>query len=169
LEFLILTASRSGEVRHAIWDEIDFAQRLWVIPASRTKTGRKHQVPLSDRAVEILRTLPTETGNDRVFISSVVGKGLGDRALLNVLQDDLGRDDVVVHGFRASFKTWCEEAQHVEQHVVEAALAHIKGDRVEAAYSRGDMLVKRAKLMTDWAEYCASKPAELIPLRAAAK
>ena len=109
LEFLILTASRSGEVREATLDEIDLTQRLWVIPASRTKTGREHRVPLSDRAVEILRSLPTETGNDHVFLSSVGGKGLGDRALLNVLQQDLGRNDVVVHGFRATFKTWCDE------------------------------------------------------------
>jgi integrase len=165
LEFLTLTAARTGEVIGAQWSEIDLDKRLWVVPASRMKSPREHRVPLSAAVIDLLRHLPHERKNSYVFIGAKAGQGLSNMAMLQVMRDL--RPGSTVHGLRASFKTWADETQHVENAVVEAALAHISGDKVEMAYRRGDMLTKRAKLMAEWAQFCASKPAKSISLPAA--
>ena len=162
LEFCILTATRTGEVRGATWDEINLDERTWTIPASRMKAEREHRVPLSDRAVEILRALPCEDGNDHLFIGAEAGRGIGERALLTTLQRC--RKDVTTHGFRSSFSSWAREATHTPRDVVEMALAHAIKDKTEAAYFRGDLYAKRTKLMADWATYCTSRPAEICEL-----
>jgi integrase len=158
LEFTILTAARTGETIGATWSEIDFDAKTWVIPATRMKAARKHSVPLSAPVVELLTGLHREADNPFLFIGARAGASLSNMAMLVLVRGM--RSGLTVHGFRAAFKTWCDETQHVENAVVEAALAHLSGDKVERAYKRGDnMLTKRAKLMADWADYCASKPA----------
>jgi len=167
LEFTVLTAARTGETIGATWDEIDIDAKVWTIPAERMKSHRPHRVPLSAPVVDLLTALPRE--DDYVFIGGREGQGLSNMAMLQLLRDL--RPGTTVHGFRASFKTWCDESQHVENNVVEAALAHITGDRVEAAYRRGDMLAKRAKLMSDWAAYMTTpkgKTGKVLALLAAA-
>jgi integrase len=176
LEFTILTGARTGMTILAHRNEIDFNAKVWTVPAAHMKTGHKLRIPLSTRAMEILQNLPTEDGGF-VFIGGSKGGGLGETAMrtclkgLHAARKSNGLDPwidpksgrlAVIHGFRATFKTWCEESQHVETAVVEAALAHKKGDRVEAAYSRGDLFTKRTKLMQDWSDSCASKPADVI-------
>jgi integrase len=162
LEFTILTAARTGETIGATWDEIDLDKATWTIPAERMKANRPHRVPLSLQAVRLLKALPRERGNDCVFIGGKAGQGLSNMAMLELLKDLAS--GYTVHGFRATFKTWCDESQHVENAVVEAALAHVSGDKVEAAYRRGDMITKRAKLMGAWADYCDSRPADVPSL-----
>ncbi len=152
LEFAILTAVRSGEVIGAQWSEIDLANALWIIPAERTKADREHRVPLSDRAVEILQSLPREKGNDFVFIGPRK-KGLSNMALGMTLRR-MNRADITVHGFRSTFRDWAAEQTSYANEVAEMALAHTVGDKVEAAYRRGDMLERRVRIMTDWARYC---------------
>ena len=173
LEFLILTASRTNEVIGAAWDEIDLKSKTWMIPASRMKAKRDHRVALSDAACQMLAGLDRERGNAHVFIGAKPGKGLSNMSMLELLRgmhkarpwlDPKLGQPAVVHGFRASFKTWSMEATHHPEAVIEAALAHIKGDKTEAAYIRGDMLVKRFAAMQDWAAYCSSKPADVIQL-----
>jgi integrase len=168
LEFIILTAARSGEVTGARWDEIDPDGKVWTIPAGRMKGGREHRVALSARAVELLNALPTEDGNDFVFIGPRAGSGLSHMAMRGVLER-MGRADVTTHGFRSSFRDWCAERTNCANHVVEMALAHAVGDKVEAAYRRGDLLAKRRQLAEAWAQYCASPPAAgaVVPLRKA--
>lgn len=168
LEFTILTAARTGEVIGATWDEIDLTAKVWTVPAGRIKGGREHRVPLSDRAVAILKSLPCEDRNKFVFIGPRTG-GLSNMAMASVL-DRMGCGDVTVHGFRSTFRDWAAESTGYPNHVVEMALAHVIGDKVEAAYRRGDLFDKRRKLMGDWAKFCATKPviaADVIPLRKA--
>lgn len=159
LEFLVLTASRSGEVLGAKREEIDPANATWTIPASRMKAKRKHRVPLSRTAVDLLRELPVENGNPFVFIGPNRGRGLGHMALMRVLER-MGRDGVTVHGFRSAFSDWAHEQTAHANHTIELSLAHNVGSEVERAYRRGPMLAKRVRLMADWAKYCASSPAE---------
>jgi integrase len=171
LEFLILTAARTGDVIGARWNEIDLDEKLWVIPAMRMKAGREHRVPLSDRAIEIIKKLPREKDNPFVFIGSRTGKPLGDGALR--IETNALRPGVVPHGFRSTFKDWAAETTNIPNIVSEAALAHAIGDKTEAAYRRGDMLDKRRHLMKSWAAYCSERPGEkgkLLPFdRAAAR
>jgi integrase len=131
LEFLILTAARTGEVRLARWSEIDLDKRLWEIPKTRMKAGREHRVPLADRAIEIIKELPRENGNPFVFIGTQSGKALGGDALL--LETKALRPGVVPHGFRSSFKDWAAEMTNVPNIVSEAALAHAIENKTEAA------------------------------------
>jgi integrase len=158
LEFTILTASRTNEVIGARWPEIDFSTKTWSVPASRMKAGREHKVPLSARAIELLTELPRE-GNPvgYVFLGARANEPLSNMAMLETLRR-MGRDDLTVHGFRATFKTWASECTNFPREVVEAALAHILGDKVEAAYQRGDLFQKRAALMQTWAKYCRRPP-----------
>jgi integrase len=170
LEFTILTAARTGEVIGATWDEIDLTAKVWTVPAGRIKGGREHRVPLSDRAVAILKSLPCEDRNKFVFIGPRTG-GLSNMAMASVL-DRMGCGDVTVHGFRSTFRDWAAESTGYPNHVVEMALAHVIGDKVEAAYRRGDLFDKRRKLMGDWAKFCATKltiAADIIPLRKAVR
>lgn len=172
LEFLILTAARTGAVIGATWDEIDLKERVWTVPHDRagTKIGgnQPRRVPLSDRAIELLRALPREEGNRHVFIGASAGMPLSSMAML-VLMKRMGRE-ITVHGFRSTFKDWVSERTGYANHVSEAALWHIVADKVEAAYRRGDLFIKRRSLMADWAKYCSSTPGkagEVVPLRRA--
>ena len=151
LEFLILTAARTGEVIGATWNEIDLKSRVWVIPGNRMKGGREHRVPLSDRAVEIVRIMQSRRENDFVF-AGMRGGGLSNMSLLAMLRT-MGRS-VTAHGFRSSFRDWAAEQTNFPREVAEQALAHVLGDKVEAAYRRGDLFEKRRRLMAAWAEFC---------------
>jgi integrase len=167
LEFVILCATRSGEVLGARWAEIDLQSRMWLIPAARTKGGREHRVPLSDRALEIVEGLPRE--GEFVF-ERQAGAPLSRDALQRVLKR-MGRDNFTVHGFRSSFRDWGGETTAYPHELLEMALAHSVGDRVSQAYRRGDLLEKRRRLMQDWASYCCAPPqsdrAKVQPIRAA--
>lgn len=153
LEFAILTAARTNEVVKARWQEVDLDARMWVIPAGRMKAGREHRVPLSDRAIEILVSLPREKGSDFVFIGDKHGKPISNMAMLMMLRR-MKRDDLTVHGFRSTFRDWAAEQTMYPNEMVEMALAHAVSDKTEAAYRRGDMLEKRRCLMHDWSVFC---------------
>lgn len=157
LEFTILCASRTGEVIGAQWDEIDIAAKLWTVPAGRIKGGKEHRVPLSEAALAILKGLPTEKNNPYVFIGPRAQRGLSNMAMSSVLLR-MERKSITVHGFRSTFRDWAAERTNYPNHIVEMALAHVVGDKVEAAYRRGDLFEKRRKLMADWAKYCDAKP-----------
>ena len=167
LEFTILTAARTGEVIGATWDEIDLKAKVWTVPAGRIKDGREHRVPLSDRGSKLLEALPTERDNPFVFIGARE-RGLSNMAMAAVLKR-MKRDAITVHGFRSTFRDWAAERTAYPNHVVEMALAHVVGDKVEAAYRRGDLFDKRRKLMADWAKYATTKPVEasgdVVPIR----
>ena len=152
LEFAILTAARSGEVRWAKWSEIDLDARIWVIPGERMKAGKEHRVPLANEVINLLKALPREDGVDHVFLAPKGGQ-LSDMALTSVLRR-MGRNGLTQHGFRSTFRDWAGETTTYPREVCEHALAHRLADGVEAAYQRGDLLAKRAGLMSDWAKYC---------------
>ncbi len=150
MEFLILTAARSGEVRGAVWSEIDLQAAIWTIPASRMKAKREHRVPLSPRAVEILNAArEMSDGSDLVFAGARKGRPLSDMTL-SKLTKELGFD-VDVHGFRTSFRMWAQEQTDAPREVAEAALAHTIRNQAEAAYARSDLFEKRRGLMAAWA------------------
>jgi integrase len=155
LEFIALTAARSGEATGATWDEIDLANSVWIVPASRMKAGKEHRVPLSDAAVKLLKSLPRNDG--KLF------PGLDRRVVWKLVNRLEGGS---VHGLRASFKTWAGERTSFAREVVELSLAHVVGNAVERAYSRTDLFDKRRKLMTAWAEFCAkpSQGGDVIPI-----
>lgn len=158
LEFTILTAVRTGETIGAKEGEIDFANKVWVIPGERMKSGREHRVPLSDRALEIIKTTPREADSEYIFPGARKGKPLSNMAMLELLR---GIDaSLTVHGFRSTFRDWAAERTNFPREIAEAALAHVLKDKTEAAYQRGDLLEKRRRLMTAWAKYCAEKPVE---------
>jgi len=151
LEFLILTAARSGEVRGATWDEIDLDAGVWTIPAERIKGGREHRVPLSDDAVALLKSLPVFEGSPYVF-PAARGGPLSDAALSALL--NRMNVEAVPHGFRSTFRDWASERTSYPHEVVEMSLAHVIPDKVERAYRRGDLFRKRQRLMADWMKYC---------------
>ncbi len=153
LEFVILTAARSGEVRGATWAEIDLDAGIWTVPADRMKAGKEHRVPLSGAALALLRALPKFAGVDLVFPSPRSGS-LSDMTLTSVLRR-MGLD-AVPHGFRSTFRDWCAEQTNFPREVAEMSLAHTIGDKVEAAYRRGDLFEKRRRLMEEWAGFCAA-------------
>lgn len=174
VEFGLLVAARSQEVRGARWGEINLDEKLWVIPAERMKMKKEHTVPLSDDAVAMLKALPRFLGNDLVF-PAARGGALSDMTLTAVLKrmhelereagrkgyvdptdlDDEGQPRrITMHGFRSAFRDWCAERTGYAREVAEMALAHGIEDKVEAAYRRGDLLEKRRMLMQDWATYC---------------
>jgi integrase len=152
LEFTILCASRSGEVRGATWAEIDLANAVWTIPADRMKAGKEHRVPLSDAALQVLNNLPRFKDNPLVFPAPRGGE-MSDMTMTAVMR----RMEVnaVPHGFRSTFRDWAGERTNYSREVAEQALAHAIGNQVEAAYRRGDALEKRRQMMKDWAEFCA--------------
>ncbi len=152
LEFLILTAARSGEVRAARWSELDIASALWIVPAERMKAGREHRVPLSKAATKLLRSLPKGQGADLVFPG--MRGSLSDMSLSAVLRRM--KVDATVHGFRSTFRDWVSEHTNHPSEVAEMALAHAVGDKVEAAYRRGNLFEKRVALMADWATFLAA-------------
>jgi len=151
LEFAILTACRSGEVRGATWDEIDLEAGEWDIPDDRMKAAKAHRVPLSDAALSLLNALPRISGNKLVFAAPRGGQ-LSDMTLTAVLRRMAV--DVVPHGFRSSFREWAGEATAYPREVIEHALAHQLADKAEAAYQRGSLFPKRVSLMQDWADFC---------------
>ena len=162
LEFAIQCAARSGEVRGAKWGEVDLAGKVWTIPGERMKAGKEHRVPLSDAAVALLEATPRVKGSDYIF-PAPRGGALSDMALTAVLKR-MERADLTVHGFRSTFRDWAGETTAYPREVIEHALAHQLKDKAEAAYQRGDLLAKRARLMADWAMYCAkvAKPGENV-------
>lgn len=156
LEFVILTAGRSGEVREAVWDEFDLDAALWTIPNMRMKAGRIHRVPLVPRAVEILQYMARIRVSDYVFPGQRPGRPLSLMAF-EMQMRRLEADAFTVHGFRSAFRDWAGDQTSFPREVAEAALAHTVGDATERAYRRSDALAKRRSLMEDWAVYCDSK------------
>lgn len=154
LEFAILAAARSGEVRGATWAELDLDARTWTIPAGRMKAGKEHAIPLSDAALNILESLPRMGGTDLVF-PGTKGQPLSDMTMAAVLKR-MGRGDLTVHGFRSTFRDWAGEISNHPREVIEHALAHQLKDAAEAAYARGTLYEKRRRLMADWARYCGT-------------
>lgn len=154
LELLVLCASRAGEVLGARWDEIDIAERLWIIPASRMKSRREHRIPLCDRAIAILEEMKLCQRNDFVFPGER-RENLGESPMRELLKR-LGYK-ATIHGMRSAFRDWAGEQTNFAREVCEAALAHVSGDATERAYARTDMLAKRRKLMEGWAAFL-SKP-----------
>lgn len=157
LEFAILTAARSGEVRGAVWSEIDFDAALWTIPATRMKAGKQHRVPLSYAAVALLRDMEARRLNDLVFPGVRDRKPLSDMTLAKSLKA-AGAGDFTVHGMRSAFRDWATEVAHAPREIAEAALAHAVGDAVERSYARSDALERRRALMVEWAAFCGSTP-----------
>jgi integrase len=166
LQFLVLTAARTGEVVGARWSEVDLAHKTWTIPADRMKGNREHRVPLPTAAVELLRSLPREQGNPFVFIGGRHGRPIGDQAMIGVLKAI--RQNITVHGFRSSFRDWAATRTAFPHDVCEAALAHHSAkSAVVQAYQRSDLLERRVALMSDWAGFCACpvQGAGVIPLQ----
>ena len=154
MEFMILTAARTGEVRGARWQEIDLTTKVWTIPADRMKAGKEHRVPLCDRALQILNSMKSNRNPDEfVFPGWKAGTGLSDGAMLALLRKmDVG--PYTPHGFRSTFRDWAaEEAHQFSNETVELALAHTIKNKAEAAYRRGDQLERRRELMAAWSEY----------------
>jgi integrase len=150
LEFTIMTAARTGEVTGARWSEIDLAAKVWTIPGDRMKSGREHRVPLSEQAIAALKAIrPKKAADDDLVFPGVQGRPLSDRALAMVHRR-MGYD-ITTHGFRSTFRDWAAEYTNYPNHVVEMALAHAIGDKVEAAYRRGDLFEQRRRLMDAWA------------------
>jgi integrase len=170
-EFAILTAARTSEALGARWDEIDSATKVWTVPAARMKARREHRVPLSTPALLILdqaRRFRTD-GSPYVFPGARGGKPLSNMAMLMLLRrmnkageapkrwvDKRTGEQITAHGFRSAFRDWAGEATSFPSDVAEAALAHVRSDKVEAAYARGDLIKKRADLMEAWGAFCAS-------------
>jgi integrase len=151
LEFLTLTAARSGEVRGAHWSEVDLAQKVWVVPAERMKAKREHRIPLSAHAIALLKSLPTKKTGGLVFPGSKPTSKLSDMALTAVMRRM--EVDAVPHGLRSSFRDWVGEETAYPREVAEMALAHTVGNAVEAAYRRGDLFDKRRLMMEDWCHF----------------
>ena len=165
LEFLILTAARTNEVILAQWSEIDLNRKVWVVPAEHMKAKRKHRVPLSAASMATLKAVKG-LDNTYVFPGHKRNSHLSNAAMLQVLKR-LDRADISVHGFRSTFRDWCAESTNYPAYVAEMALAHALQDKTEAAYRRGDLFEKRARLMADWARFCnkPTVPAAVISIR----
>ena len=157
-EFLVLTAARWGEVRGAEWTEIDIAGRVWTIPATRMKAKRAHRIPLSGRATEIVDAARTlRAGSSPLVFPAADGARLPEKTLRRLLQQQ--GIAAVPHGFRSTFRDWAAEKTNHPREVVEAALAHVVHNQVEAAYARSDLFERRRRLMDDWsAAVCLSEP-----------
>jgi integrase len=169
LEFAILTGGRTAETRDMPWSEVNLDTAVWTIPAERMKGGRKHEVPLSTRAVEILREMREHPVYDGgyVFPGQRRGRPLSNAMMLQYLKRKMN-EKVTVHGFRSTFRDWCGDETPTPREVVEAALAHAVENAVEAAYRRATALAKRRALMESWSAYCGSAPVtgNVIKLRA---
>jgi integrase len=162
LEFLILTAARSGEVLGAKWSEIDIDRRVWTVPRNRMKTAVEHRAPLSGRAMTIIEQMGKVRTSEYVFPGDREARPLSNMALGMVLQRM--QVPVTVHGFRSAFRDWCGETTSFPREIAEAALAHVVGDATERAYRRGDALEKRRKLMEAWGSFCEPKAANIVPM-----
>src|SRR5262245_19962716 len=164
LEFAILTAARSGEVAGARWPELDLDRAVWTVPASRMKGGCEHRVPLSRRALKIVKTMHETRDGEFVFPGRQAGRPLSGMALGTVLHR-MKVQNATVHGFRSAFRDWAAECTNFPNEVCEAALAHVIENKAEAAYRRGDLFDKRRKLMEAWATYCAPKVGNIVTFR----
>ena len=162
-EFLVLTAARSGEVRLATWNEIDFGARTWTVPGERMKAGREHRVPLAPRAVEVLHeTRMLRDESQLLFPGTRRGRPLSDMTLSKLLRG-LGIN-AVPHGFRSSFRDWAGETTGFPREVLETALAHVNPNKVEAAYARSDLFERRRELMEAWSRYLDPATAAVVGL-----
>lgn len=162
LEFVVLTAARVGEAVAAEWSEFDLDSKVWTVPASRMKADKPHRVPLSDRALEIVKQ---QQGQDETFVfpSPHQGKHISDASLLKLAKSI--KSGITVHGFRSTFKTWAAEQTSYPRQVVEFALAHVNKDSVESAYLHSDLLPKRVPLMAQWSEFIETeKQGEVVSL-----
>ena len=155
LELTILTAARSGEILGMGWSEVDLDKKIWTVPANRMKAGREHRVPLSERAVAILRQLADIKTGDFVYPGQRKNRRLSNMAIFMMLRRM--KANVTVHGFRSSFRDWAGNETSYPRDLIETALAHVIGDKAEQAYRRSDALEKRRKLMEAWASYCEPK------------
>lgn len=167
LEFLILTASRTGEVRGATWHELDLEREIWTVPAARMKAGRIHRVPLTGRVLDIARAMHQARENDFVFPGARRDRPLSSHAIL-MLMRRMDKEQFTPHGFRSSFRDWAGECTSFPREIAEAALAHVVGDETERAYRRGDALEKRRKLMDAWAKFISAPKAKtdnITPIR----
>lgn len=156
LEFLILTAARSGEVLNSTWDEIDFNGAIWTVPAHRMKAGKEHRVPLSCTAIEILNSLHETRTSNYIFAGQKAERPLSNMAFA-MLMRRMNYQDLTVHGFRSAFRDWVGDETSFQREVAEQALAHRVGDATERAYRRADALQKRRELMEAWAGYCSGQ------------
>lgn len=169
LELAVLTASRSGEVLNATWDEFDLEKAVWTIPAKRMKAGKEHRIPLSARAVGILRDLPRLDQNPYVFPGNRKNKPLSSMSMTMQLRR-MKRGAITVHGFRSTFRDWASEQTSFPHETCEHALAHRISDKAEAAYRRGDQFDKRRKLMDAWGAFCEPRrAATVIELKSSAR
>jgi integrase len=170
MEFMILTAARTGEVRGAVWPEIDVEEKAWLIPAERMKMKREHRVPLCDRAVAILTEMKQHQAPEQPFVfpGGKKGKALPNGALLALLKR-MERTDITPHGFRSTFRDWASDCTSYPHEVQEMALAHLIKNKAEAAYRRGDLFDKRRQMMADWERYCETRtPGKVMSIMAAA-
>jgi integrase len=158
LEFMILTATRTGEVVRAKWDEVDLASKVWTIPAARMKAGKEHRVPLSTRAVEILIVMLSGRLNDYVFASHTKSSNshISTGAFLAIMKRMPAYVQYTPHGFRSTFRDWAGETTSFANETLELALAHVIGNQTEASYRRQDQLAKRQKLMQTWCDFIES-------------
>ena len=161
-EFLVLTATRSGEVRLFEWGEVDLGNRVWTVPASRTKTSREHRVPLCDRAIEILHEAKSVGNGNGLVFPSARGKALSNMTLSKLIREQ--GIEAVPHGFRSSFRDWASERTNHPREVIEAALAHVVKNQTEAAYARSDLFARRRRVMSDWASYLTGGSAKVVRL-----
>jgi integrase len=170
LEFAILTAARAGEFAGARWDEINMAERIWIVPARRMKAGKEHRVPLSHSAMAIIEEMAAIPQGEYVFPGGKPNRAITTDAMRKLLRR-MGFDNVTtVHGFRSTFRDWAAEQTNFPREVAEMALAHKIGDAVERAYRRGDLFQKRRQLAEAWARFCNAAPlaGEVVPIRAGA-
>jgi integrase len=155
VEFIALTAARSGEARGATWAEFDLDAALWAIPAERMKAGKEHIVPLPARAIEILEAMKQRSTGDLVFGGERDGRPISDTAMMKALRR-AAAGKPTLHGLRSSFRDWCGDQTDFPRDIAEAALAHVISNKAEAAYRRSTALEKRRELMTAWAGYCGT-------------
>lgn len=170
VEMVIFTAARSNEVRGAVWGELDLDKAIWTIPAVRMKMRRDHRVPLSRDALAVLQAIKEKAGDvgpDALVFPNPKKQEFSDTAMTAVLKR-MGRSDITVHGFRSTFRDWTAECTGYPRDVAEMALSHAIGDKVEAAYRRGELMDKRTRLMADWAAFCNTVQANtdnVVPLQ----
>lgn len=161
IEFLVHTAARAGEVRNAEWSEVELQAAVWEVPAEKMKMRRVHRVPLSPRAVEILREAQgSSDGSGLIFPGSKRGRPMSENTMVKLVRE-LGYS-IDVHGFRTSFRTWAQERTNFPREVAELALAHVNQDRVEAAYARSDLFEKRRAMMKAWGAFLAEADAKVV-------
>ena len=163
LEFIILTASRSGEARFATWDEIDLDEKVWRISSERMKMSKDHEVPLSKGAIQLIRDMEKYSAGGYIFEHPIKRNAFSINATRALLQR-MRTEKLTTHGFRSTFRDWAGDRTYHQREVIEAALAHRLKDKAEAAYRRSTALEKRRKLMQDWDDYCSGREAKVVIL-----